>query len=65
MPGTSRGSGAPRPLRYTNSIEKQLARMLLLARYGVADQPQAVLPKLSQETLAEMVGTTRSRVTSS
>ncbi len=46
-----------------NSSEKRLARMLLLlARYGMADKPQAVLPKLSQETLAEMVGTTRSRV---
>jgi CRP/FNR family transcriptional regulator, cyclic AMP receptor protein len=46
-----------------NSSEKRLARMLLLlARYGMADRPQAVLPKLSQETLAEMVGTTRSRV---
>ena len=47
-----------------NSSEKRLARtLLLLARYGkVDDTPQRVLPKLSQETLAEMVGTTRSRV---
>jgi CRP/FNR family transcriptional regulator, cyclic AMP receptor protein len=46
-----------------NSSEKRLARaLLLLARYGKDDAPQAVLPKLSQETLAEMVGTTRSRV---
>jgi CRP-like cAMP-binding protein len=46
-----------------NSSEKRLARMLLLlARYGKADKPQRVLPKLSQEMLAEMVGTTRSRV---
>jgi CRP-like cAMP-binding protein len=45
-----------------NSSEKRLARaLLLLARYGKADQPLR-LPKLSQETLAEMVGTTRSRV---
>ena len=46
-----------------NSSEKRLARtLLLLARYGMADTPQGVLPKLSQETLAEMIGTTRSRV---
>ena len=46
-----------------NSSEKRLARtLLLLARYGKDDTPQQVLPKLSQETLAEMVGTTRSRV---
>ncbi len=46
-----------------NSSEKRLARtLLLLARYGKEDQPQGVLPKVSQETLAEMVGTTRSRV---
>ena len=45
-----------------NSSEKRLARaLLLLARYGKEDQP-LTLPKLSQETLAEMVGTTRSRV---
>jgi CRP/FNR family cyclic AMP-dependent transcriptional regulator len=46
-----------------NSSEKRLARtLLLLARYGKEDAPQPVLPMLSQETLAEMVGTTRSRV---
>ena len=46
-----------------NSSEKRLARtLLLLARYGKQDQPQAVIPKVSQETLAEMIGTTRSRV---
>jgi CRP/FNR family transcriptional regulator, cyclic AMP receptor protein len=46
-----------------NSSEKRLARMLLLlARYGKEDVPQRMLPKLSQETLAEIVGTTRSRV---
>jgi CRP/FNR family transcriptional regulator, cyclic AMP receptor protein len=46
-----------------NSSEKRLARtLLLLARYGDEDKPPRVLPKLSQETLAEMVGTTRSRV---
>ena len=46
-----------------NSSEKRLARtLLLLARYGKQDKPQTVLPKVSQETLAEMVGTTRSRV---
>ena len=36
--------------------------MLLLARYGKEDQPEKVLQKISQETLAEMIGTTRSRV---
>ncbi len=46
-----------------NSSEKRLARtLLLLARYGKEDQPQKMLPKISQEMLAEMVGTTRSRV---
>ena len=46
-----------------NSSEKRLARtLLLLARYGTEDKPQRVLPKVAQETLAEMVGTTRSRV---
>ena len=46
-----------------NSSEKRLARtLLLLARYGKEDMTKRVLPKLSQETLAEMVGTTRSRV---
>jgi CRP/FNR family transcriptional regulator, cyclic AMP receptor protein len=46
-----------------NSTEKRLARtLLLLARYGKEGQPQTVLPKISQETLAEMIGTTRSRV---
>jgi CRP/FNR family transcriptional regulator, cyclic AMP receptor protein len=40
-----------------------LARtLLLLARYGNEDQPEKVLQKISQETLAEMIGTTRSRV---
>jgi CRP/FNR family transcriptional regulator, cyclic AMP receptor protein len=46
-----------------NSSEKRLARaILLLARYGKQDQPVRVLPKVSQETLAGMIGTTRSRV---
>lgn len=46
-----------------NSSEKRLARMLLLlARYGKEDRTTRELPRLSQETLAEMVGTTRSRV---
>jgi CRP/FNR family cyclic AMP-dependent transcriptional regulator len=46
-----------------NSTEKRLARtLLLLARYGREDQPERVLQKISQETLAEMIGTTRSRV---
>jgi CRP-like cAMP-binding protein len=46
-----------------NSSEKRLARtLLLLARYGAPGDPQTVLPKVSQEMLAEMIGTTRSRV---
>jgi CRP/FNR family transcriptional regulator, cyclic AMP receptor protein len=46
-----------------NSSEKRLARtLLLLARYGKQDQPDRVLAKVSQDTLASMVGTTRSRV---
>jgi len=46
-----------------NSSEKRLARaLLLLARYGAQDQPQKVIPKVSQEMLAEMIGATRSRV---
>jgi CRP-like cAMP-binding protein len=46
-----------------NSSEKRLARtLLLLARYGKPDQDQRVLPRIAQETLADMIGTTRSRV---
>ena len=46
-----------------NSSEKRLARtLLLLARYGKHDQPVRAVPLISQETLAEMIGTTRSRV---
>jgi CRP/FNR family cyclic AMP-dependent transcriptional regulator len=46
-----------------NSSEKRLARiLLLLAKFGKEDAPEPVIPKISQETLAEMVGTTRSRV---
>ena len=46
-----------------NSSEKRLARvLLLLARFGKEGTPESVVPKISQETLAEMVGTTRSRV---
>ncbi len=46
-----------------NSSEKRLARaLLLLARYGTQDQPDRVLPQISQATLAKMIGTTRSRV---
>ena len=46
-----------------NSSEKRLARvLLLLARFGKEGAPEAVVPKINQETLAEMVGTTRSRV---
>jgi CRP/FNR family transcriptional regulator, cyclic AMP receptor protein len=46
-----------------NSSEKRLARTLpLLARYGAKGQPEKMLPKVSQEMLAEMIGTTRPRV---
>ena len=46
-----------------NSSEKRLARvLLLLANFGKEGKPEAVIPKVSQETLAEMIGTTRSRV---
>jgi len=46
-----------------NSSEKRLARLLLiLANFGKDGEPETVIPKMSQETLAEMVGTTRSRI---
>ena len=46
-----------------NSSEKRLARiLLLLAHFGKEGKPETVVPKISQEMLAEMVGTTRSRV---
>jgi CRP/FNR family transcriptional regulator, cyclic AMP receptor protein len=46
-----------------NSSEKRLARvLLLLANFGKQGKPEPVIPKVSQETLAEIVGTTRSRV---
>ena len=46
-----------------NSSEKRLARiLLLLARFGKEGKPETVIPAITQETLAEMVGTTRSRV---
>jgi CRP-like cAMP-binding protein len=46
-----------------NSSEKRLARvLLLLARFGKEGKPEVLIPKISQETLAEMVGTTRGRV---
>ncbi len=46
-----------------NSSEKRLARiLLLLAHFGKDGKPEPVIPRISQETLAEMIGTTRSRV---
>jgi len=46
-----------------NSSEKRLARILLLmAEFGKEGEPEPLIPKISQETLAEMIGTTRSRV---
>ncbi len=65
------GEGLGRNIRYEadlvdqllNSSEKRLARvLLLLARFGKEGKPERVIAKISQETLAEMVGTTRSRV---
>ena len=48
---------------FSNSSEKRLARiLLLLAHFGKEGVHQTVIPKMSQETLAEMIGTTRSRV---
>jgi CRP-like cAMP-binding protein len=48
----------------SNSSEKRLARvLLLLARFGKEGKPETIVPKISQETLAEMVGTIRARVT--
>jgi len=49
--------------RLFNSSEKRLARvLLLLAHFGKDQEPEPVLPEISQEMLAKMVGTTRSRV---
>ena len=46
-----------------NSSEKRLARLLLLlANFGKEGKPEPIIAKISQETLAEMIGTTRSRV---
>ena len=46
-----------------NSSEKRLARILLLmAEFGTPGEPESLIPKITQETLAEMIGTTRSRV---
>ena len=45
-----------------NSTEKRLARLLLLANFGKEGKPEPILAKISQETLAEMIGPTRSRV---
>ena len=46
-----------------NSSEKRLARiLLLLAEYGEPGEPESLIPEITQETLAEMIGTTRSRV---
>jgi CRP/FNR family cyclic AMP-dependent transcriptional regulator len=49
--------------QHFNSSEKRLARiLLLLAHFGKEGVPETVIPKISQETLADMIGTTRSRV---
>jgi CRP/FNR family transcriptional regulator, cyclic AMP receptor protein len=46
-----------------NSTEKRLARLLLiLANYGKEDRPDPIVPKISQETLADMIGTSRTHV---
>ena len=53
----------PFPPAKANSSETRLARiLLLLANFGKEGRPEAVIAKISQETLAEMIGTTRSRV---
>ena len=55
--------GRAHSTRGLNSSEKRLVRvLLLLARFGKDGKPEVAIPKISQETLAEMVGTTRSRV---
>ena len=60
-PGTTRGSYLIDQL--FNSSEKRLARLLLLlANFGKEGRPEPIVGKFSQETLAEMIGTTRSRV---
>jgi CRP/FNR family cyclic AMP-dependent transcriptional regulator len=52
-----------RKIQLFNSSEKRLARiLLLLARFGKEGKPEPAVPKISQEMLAEMIGTTRSRV---
>jgi CRP/FNR family cyclic AMP-dependent transcriptional regulator len=52
-------------INYSIQSEKRLARMLLLlANFGKEGTPEPVIAKISQETLAEMIGTTRSRVSS-
>jgi len=49
--------------QHFNSSERRLARtLLLLAEYGSPGEPDALIPRITQETLAEMIGTTRSRV---
>jgi hypothetical protein len=61
----SRASGAPRTEQHScrHSSEKRLARtLLLLANFGKEGRPEPIIAKVSQETLAEMIGTTRSRV---
>jgi CRP-like cAMP-binding protein len=59
----SRAAIAASRTRLFNSSEKRLARiLLLLAQFGKDGKPETVIPKMSQETLAEMIGTTRSRV---
>jgi CRP-like cAMP-binding protein len=59
----SRVPSHPRSDAHLGAGEKRLARVLLmLAHFGKEGIPESVIPKISQETLAEMVGTTRSRV---
>ena len=59
----SRRYGRQGTRKLNDSSEKRLARaLLLLARYGKPEETHRVLPRISQETLAEMIGTTRSRV---
>jgi Crp-like helix-turn-helix domain len=56
-------SGRGRPDRSALQLDgEEIGPHFAAARYGGKDQPEAVIPKISQETLAEMIGTTRTRV---
>ena len=60
----NRGMAASKIIKFGRNLRAlRLARaLLILARYGKEDEPETIVAKISQETLAELVGTTRSRV---